>query len=359
MDRLVRSAGDPVDHTDGRHREEIVRLLTMIQSDYQGLRRQLERVDSTLAERELLVSQRLQQAVQVLGSFQQLCLLPYVQGSAIARMGSAVLAGTGRRSAAVPPMRLEVHCLGRFEVRSAQGQVERWQSARAKSVLQYLMARPRDPVVKEVLMEALWADCDPRSANNNLKAAIHGLRQALSGLFGNASDFPYVVFLHGGYFINPKLDLWLDVEEFERHWTLGQRFEKAGRTEDAVLEYEQAEALYRGDYLEDEPYEEWTLLRRETLKDLYLIVLGKLADNSLVSEDAIGAIIYSQKILARDSCREDAYRRMMRCYSRLGQRNRALRWYEICRQTVRGELDADPDTETVALHQQLMAGRSL
>jgi len=206
----------------------------------------------------------------------------------------------------------------------------------------------------DVLMETLWPDCDPQSASNNLKAAIHGLRQTLSQLFGNKESFPYVHFLQGSYLMNPQVELWVDVENFEQHWTRGRHLEKADNLTEAVREYELAEALYRGDYLEDEPYEEWTLLRREALKDTYVTILGKLADRSMETNDYESCIIYCQKILAKDSCREDAYQRLMRCYSRLGRRNRALRWYEICRRTIQAELDTTPDHETTALYHRLL-----
>ena len=203
-------------------------------------------------------------------------------------------------------------------------------------------------------MEMLWPECDPRSAGNNLKAAIHGLRQTLGSIFEGKKGFDYMLFSQGSYLINPEIDLWLDVDEFERHWALGQRFEKDQKFSEAMRQYEMAETLYRGDYLEDEPYEEWTLLRREALKDTYLLILGKLADYSMNNGDYASCVTYSQKILAKDSCREDAYRRLMCCYNRLGQRNRALHWYEICRRIIKAELDAAPDPETSALHQRLL-----
>ena len=208
-------------------------------------------------------------------------------------------------------------------------------------------------------METLWAECDPQAASNNLKAAVHSLRRTLSFLFHGKESYSFIQFLQGSYIINPEIELWLDVDDFEKHWMLGWQLEKEGKLPEAIREFEMAEALYRGDYLEDEPYEEWTLLRRETLKDTYLIILGKLAEYSLVAADYDGCIIYCQKILAKDQCREDAYRRLMRCYYRLGQRNRALRWYEICHRNIRSELDTEPDYETTALHQQLMKGEPI
>ena len=141
-------------------------------------------------------------------------------------------------------------------------------------------------------METLWPECNPQAASNNLKAAMHSLRQTLSHLFNKRESFPHVLFLQGSYLINPEIELWIDVEEFEQHWVLGRHLEKEERLPEAIREFELAEALYRGDYLEDESYEEWTLLRREALKDTYIIILGKLADHSMKTTDYESSIIY-------------------------------------------------------------------
>lgn len=345
---------EPGDYGDSGQWPDNIRLLRLVQKDYQGARMQLEQVSHALAEREAQVSQRLQHALWVSGGYHALCLIPYEAGSAASRIGKTTLGEVTGPTTTIKAASLEVRCLGRFEVRSAWRQVERWHSVKAKSVFQYVMARHRDPVIKDMLMETLWPDCSPRTASNNLKAAMHGLRRTLSQLLQEKEDFPYILFVQGSYLINPDIELWVDVEEFEQHWAQGRRLEKEGKLHDAVREFEMAEALYRGDYLEDEPYEDWTLLRREALKDTYLSILGKLANHYMEITDHESCIIYCQKIMARDPCREDAYRQLMRCYSRLGRRNRALRWYEICRRTIQTELDTDPDHETTALYQQLL-----
>jgi len=339
--------------------QDAVDLLRRVQKDYQGVRRQLELVSHTLAEREAMVNQRLQYAFLTSGDYRTLCLVSSKSGTTASQIGQAIL---GKITPPRPPprlMRLEVRCLGRFEVSSDWKRVERWQSGKAKSVFQYLLTKPRDPMIRDVLMEALWAECDVQAAANNLKAAVHGLRRTLSPLFHEKENFAFVLFFQGSYLINPEIELWLDVEEFDKHWMLGRRYEKEEKMSEAIREYELAETLYRGDYLEDEPYEEWTLLRREALKDIYLIILGKLADYFFAAIDYESSIIYCQKILAKDPCREDAYRRLMHCYYHLGQRNRALRWYEICRNTIWTELDTAPDDETVLLYQRLLAGESI
>jgi len=116
----------------------------------------------------------------------------------------------------------------------------------------------------------------------------------------------------------------VDVEEFHSRWLSGQSLEKSGEAAQAVSEYHLAENLYRGDFLEDDLYEDWTLLQREALKDIFLSVVAKLAGDAFKADDYQECIACCQKLLAKDSCREDTYRQLMHCYSRLGQRHRAL-----------------------------------
>jgi hypothetical protein len=45
---------------------------------------------------------------------------------------------------------------------------------------------------------------------------------------------------------------------------------------------------------------------------------------------------------------------LMYCYARSGQRNRALRWYDICCQVARTEMDAVPDRRTTELYNRIL-----
>ncbi len=333
---------------------EAIDFLQLLRKDYQTARKQLEEVNATLSEREAEIDEHLRHAVFLSSNYRPLCLAPGAGTGAMSLMGNTILGDTLSAPALPKAMRLEARMLGQFELRSNIRPVEHWQSAKAKSVFQYLMTRPRLPVIKDALMETLWPECDPESASNNLKTAVYGLKKTLAGLFYNDDNFPYIIFLQGGYLINTGIEIWIDIEDFDRHWTSGRRLERQGRLDEAAREFEAAESLYRGDYLEDEPYEEWTIQRREALKDTWLAILGKLADYAIDTADYENCIIYCQKILQKDPCREDAYRRLMRCHSRLGRRNRALDWYEIGRRTIAAEFDTAPDPETKSLYDKLL-----
>lgn len=339
--------------------QDTFHLLKYVLGRYQSARDQLSKISDSLKDDENLVNQHLQRAVQTSRGYSILCLEPASVGSRTSQIGTTVLGGKNSEIPIQKKMCLDIYCLGPLKVYSSLKEVRHWQSMRSKSVFEYLITRKRTPVAKEILIETLWPDCDPKSAANNLKTAVYGLRQTLNQILGNDDNYPIVLFSQGSYLINPEIELVIDAEEFERHWTEGRRLEKQGEISEAIRKYEMTEALYLGDYLEDEPYEEWTLLRREAIKDTYLFVLSKLADHSMNITDYESCTIYCQKILDKDPSREETYRRLMSCYSRLGQRNRALRWYENCRQSIRIELDAMPDKETTSLYHRLLKGEPI
>ena len=190
-------------------------------------------------------------------------------------------------------------------------------------------------------------------ASNNLKATVRSLRQTLNPPNAPEERSAWILFQDSHYLVNPSIDAWTDVGEFMDHWTHGWQQERDGRFDAAIEEYLQAEALYRGDYLEEDLYTDWTHYRREALKDIYFAILGKLSDHYIEREEFYRAIEYCQKIIDKDHCREDAYRRLMISHSRLGNRNRALEWYKICENTVEAELGLPPDPQTQELYNGL------
>ena len=121
----------------------------------------------------------------------------------------------------------------------------------------------------------------------------------------------------------------------------------------AITEYEIAINLYRGDFLADNPYENWTVLDRERLRVTYLDTLDNLSRIYFNQARYAACANLCQLILGRDPCREDAHCRLMRSYSHLGQGALALRQYQMCVEALRGELDVEPAPETRHLFEQI------
>jgi DNA-binding SARP family transcriptional activator len=244
---------------------------------------------------------------------------------------------------------LAVHLLGRFRVSLDGVAVDDWPSGRGRSLFKYLLVHRDLWPQREALMEVFWPEASPAAARNSLNVAVHGLRRALRA----AADVPVVVLRDGAYRLAEDLTLWVDVDEFERHAGAGRRLEAAGGHAGAVAEYELAASLYGGDLLADDPYEDWPVLARERLRLAHLDVLDRLSRLHFDQGRYGASASLCLDLLERDACREDAHRRLIRCYSRQGHAHLALRQYRACAATLRAELGVDPAPSTVRLHEAI------
>lgn len=251
---------------------------------------------------------------------------------------------------------LHIYCFGAFEVYRGSTYIPQRRSGKGSAILKYLASRPRQPVQRDVLLEVLWPETAPRIANNRLKVAVHHLRQTFTPEVAGLNGEPMILFQDGYYLFNPQIRVWTDVEAFKLNWQTGLRLERAGRLAEAVPFYQQAKTLYRGDFLEDDPFEEWTLAQREELRDTYLMILDKLSRAWFQAGQLDRAVEGWKKIIAMDPWREDAYRHLMVCYSQSRQRELALHWYALCLQALRDQLGLGPAAETVALYEHIRAG---
>jgi DNA-binding SARP family transcriptional activator len=245
---------------------------------------------------------------------------------------------------------LVVYCLGPFKVYQDEQAVEEWPSSKGKCIFKYLVTHRQRPVAKEVLMELFWPGAHPDAARNNLNVAIYGLRQALRKAH---PSFSHVLFQDDCYLLNPDVQTWVDCEAFMERFTAARALERRGELVAAVREYRAAEALYQGEFLEEDRYQDWPVPQRQRLQDDYLSILDCLSNYHLEQEDYAACATVCGKMLAVDSCCEEAHRRLMRCYSRQGQPYLALRQYHLCVERLKEELDVPPTQTTTALYGQI------
>lgn len=199
-------------------------------------------------------------------------------------------------------------------------------------------------------MDLFWPDADPEAARRNLYQAIYNLRQALQN---GDDDYPHILCEDSCYCPNPDADIWIDSQEFRLHYQTGQQMEREGCMRQAIEAYEQAENLYGGEFLAEDRYEDWLIVHRENLKHAYLDILDQLSQYYFDQGQFAMCVAYCQKILVEDACREDAHRRLMRCYMSHGQRHLALRQYHTCVEALKRELDVPPMPATIELYRKI------
>jgi DNA-binding SARP family transcriptional activator len=117
--------------------------------------------------------------------------------------------------------------------------------------------------------------------------------------------------------------------------------------------------LYRGDYLLDHPYAEWTHQFRAHFSERRLNALAYLCEHALLMNNPAGALEYAQEILAIDNLRERTHRVLMRANYNMGQRACAVRQYKICAAYLQQELGVEPSLETQRLYQAIRDDTSL
>jgi DNA-binding SARP family transcriptional activator len=249
--------------------------------------------------------------------------------------------------------RLELYFLSSFRAIRAGAPITSHLTGKPRQFLKLLGANGRRHVPKDALIEMLWPEGHPGAGATSLKVVAHKLRTALEPEKETGEAGIWIEAAHGTYRLNPEAPVWIDVDVFRNHWRRGCVLQAEGRYAEARAEFAQAEELYAGDYLEEDLYEDWTIIPREQLKDIHLDVLQRLAELAERDDDHADVIRYCHKIVLADPCREDGYRMLMRSHGALNQLARAGAWYAVCRQTLAREVGMPPNAETIETFESL------
>jgi len=250
---------------------------------------------------------------------------------------------------------LQARFFGHFEVLCDEELITLGRNGKALCILKYLLANRSRPVSQDHLMGWLWPESNLKRARWSLNSAIHTLRKLISDCPSSA-PLNYILLEEGYYRLCSEVGVITDVDQFDCHYEEGRRLQKEGRAEEAAAEYEKAIDLYRGEYLVEDLYEDWTMVERERLSNAYTDMLGRLAVHCYEIEQYQESLRACYRILEKDRSHEESYRLLMRCYARLGLWERALRQYHLCERILSQEYGMNPSPETQALYESLLLG---
>ena len=134
-----------------------------------------------------------------------------------------------------------------------------WRLRKARELVKLLALADGHRLHREQAMDVLWRDRDPDSAANNLNQAVHAARRALG------SD---AITLVDGLL---RLEADVDVDAFEDAAADARR-QGTGQA------YRRALALYGGELLPENRYDDWASLERERLVELHAELEQKLVE---------------------------------------------------------------------------------
>lgn len=222
-----------------------------------------------------------------------------------------------------PRRRVKVTLLGDFELRIDGRQVapETFGRRDPLRLVKFLALAPSRRVHRDQVVDTLWPDAAFDSVANRLHKAAHFVRKA--------TDCADSVVLSGDTVaLFPNSDMEIDAVEFDR---LARDVTATGDRSSI----ERALAIYAGDLLPYDVYEDWAFHHRQRLQLRFRELLRAAGD--------------FERLVAVDPTDEDGHVGIMRVMLRRGDRSGVLRQFDVLRGILEQELGVGPSVEACSL----------
>jgi DNA-binding SARP family transcriptional activator len=164
-----------------------------------------------------------------------------------------------------------------------------WESQKARLLFCCLLVTYDQWVHRQKLLEAIWPGCNMVSGEKNFKTTLSRLRKSFSG----------------AHFLNPVLTqgeavrinfdmVSLDASRFKNNAAQGIKLLVRGEIKAARKYLECAQDLYLGEFLPEEPFNQFITLERSELTDIYSSVIRALEKSYQLegNSDAIEVFSY-------------------------------------------------------------------
>jgi ATP/maltotriose-dependent transcriptional regulator MalT/DNA-binding SARP family transcriptional activator len=212
-----------------------------------------------------------------------------------------------------------------------------WRSRKARDLLKLLVARRGAPVVRDEVVELLWAD-DTDGAARKLSVVLSMVRGVLDPDKEQVADHYVAADLDTIWLVRDHVEV--DVEQFLADAARGRSLLASGRRADAHDALSSAAARYLGDFCADDPYADWAAGMRDLAKHTFVDTSFELAGLADASGEHSEAIRSWLQILDVDPYDEDAHLGMIRSLLAQRRHGEARRAYAVYR-TRLAELDVD------------------
>jgi len=226
---------------------------------------------------------------------------------------------------------------------------------KALALLAYLavnaIEHPHQKHSRETLSALFWPDYTQAKAFANLRRTIWEVHQAIGE--------NWLIAERDSLHLNMDTGIDLDVARFLDLLSRGhQQMDTALR----IPLLADSVKLYRSHFLtgfnlkDAYPFNEWAFAESESLRRKFAEALTLLMESHCALKQADLAIPYARRLVTLDPLNEAAHRQLMEVYLQAGQHGAALKQYQTCEQTLRKELNLDPQPETRLLYKRIRKG---
>ena len=208
---------------------------------------------------------------------------------------------------------------------------------KAEALFYYILINKQ--ASRDTLINLFWSNFDQATAKKDLRNAFYSIKKAINCNVFMSPKREIIL-------VNPEIHFVCDIFDFMNN-------------------NKNSLSLYNGDFLEGfnvkdaEGFEEWMLQNREYYRDVYTNSLHKAVVCNMVDSNDELAIEYCKKIINLNEFDEEAYRNLMKIFSKLGKYDKSEIVYNNLRKILKQELSVCPNEKTTQLYIDITKKKSL
>src|SRR5687767_11684265 len=221
---------------------------------------------------------------------------------------------------------------------------------KAVALLAYL-AMNRGKQTRELLSGLFWPEYEQAKAFSNLRRTIWEVHQVIGE--------GWLIAERESLHLNENKEIDLDISRFQELLVQSHQQSESAHRIPLLVE---ATKLYRNHFLtgfslkDAYSFNEWAYAESEELRQKLAVALTTLSKDYCALGQAEKAIPHARRLISLDPLNESAHRQLMEVYIQAGQHSAAMKQYQTCEQTLRKELNLDPQPETRALYKKIRKG---
>lgn len=243
---------------------------------------------------------------------------------------------------------MDYRLLGALEVSSGEVAADLG-PPKQRALLAILLLHAGEILPIDRLIELLWGDSPPRTANHSIQVYVSNLRKAFEGLGAEG----VLSTRSPGYQLDTHADS-IDIRQFEALVREGTCKLREGDPDTGTADLRAALRLWRGPALSDFTYEEFAQPYIHRLNDLHLHAIEELAAADLAAGRAGDVVPLLDAAIREDPLRERSRELLMLALYRTGRHTEALRTYQHLRTVLDEELGLEPSPPIRRLQERIL-----
>ncbi|MBI9047185.1 MAG: tetratricopeptide repeat protein [Anaerolineaceae bacterium] len=253
---------------------------------------------------------------------------------------------------------LEISLLNTFHILGQDGKNINFRSNRILALISFLVCEADCPHSRDKLLALIWPEVAENLARNNLRVALHRIRQALDHSKDRECNF--ILTTPSTVQFNPESNYWLDTNIFTKTISACQLTQnKLGRlNEDQIVFLEKGLETYKGDFLANidinsQNFEEWLYAKRETYHQAAIWACKALIKNHICEKRWQKALSIAYRCISFEPWVDEGHRQVMRLLVMTDQTEAALRHFRTFSKNLVKEIGVEPQPDTQRLYDEI------